>query len=114
ALARGEVCVKGLKVMKGYWNRPDATVAAIDAEGWFHTGDIGYLDEDGFLFIADRVKDMVITGGENVYPAEVESVLYEHPAVAEVAVIGVPDERWGEAVTAVVALRPDAALELED
>jgi len=113
-LARGEVCVKGPNVMKGYWNRPDATMAAIDTEGWFHTGDIGYLDEDGFLFIADRVKDMVITGGENVYPAEVESVLYEHPAVAEVAVIGVPDERWGEAVTAVVALRPDAALELED
>jgi fatty-acyl-CoA synthase len=113
-LARGEVCVKGPNVMKGYWNRPDATSAAIDAEGWFHTGDIGYLDEDGFLFIADRVKDMVITGGENVYPAEVESVLYEHPAVAEVAVIGVADERWGEAVTAVVALRGDASLELED
>jgi fatty-acyl-CoA synthase len=113
-LARGEVCVKGPNVMKGYWNRPDATRAAIDTEGWFHTGDIGYVDEDGFLFIADRVKDMVITGGENVYPAEVESVLYEHPAVSEVAVIGVPDERWGEAVTAVVALRPDAALELED
>jgi fatty-acyl-CoA synthase len=89
-------------------------MAAIDTEGWFHTGDIGYLDEDGFLFIADRVKDMVITGGENVYPAEVESVLYEHPAVAEVAVIGVPDGRWGEAVTAVVALKPDAALELDD
>ena len=101
-LAQGEVCVKGPNVMKGYWNKPDATAAAIDAEGWFHTGDIGYLDEDGFLFIADRVKDMVITGGENVYPAEVESVLYEHPAIAEVAVIGLPDERWGEAVVAVV------------
>ncbi|MDQ1395870.1 MAG: fatty-acyl-CoA synthase, partial [Acidimicrobiaceae bacterium] len=98
ARARGEVCVKGPNVMKGYWNRPDATAAAIDPDGWFHTGDVGYLDEDGFLFIADRVKDMVITGGENVYPAEIESVLYEHPAVAEVAVIGLPDERWGEAV----------------
>jgi fatty-acyl-CoA synthase len=113
-LVRGEVCVKGPNVMKGYWNRPDATAAAIDAEGWFHSGDIGYLDEDGFLYIADRVKDMVITGGENVYPAEVENVLYEHPAVAEVAVIGLPDERWGEAVVAVVALRPDAALSLEE
>ncbi|HKA05482.1 MAG TPA: long-chain fatty acid--CoA ligase [Acidimicrobiales bacterium] len=113
-LARGEVCAKGPNIMKGYWNRPDATAAAIDAEGWFHTGDIGYLDEDGFLYIADRVKDMVITGGENVYPAEVESVLYEHPAVAEVAVIGLPDERWGEAVAAVVALAPDASLDLED
>ena len=89
--------------MKGYWNKPEATRAAIDAEGWFHTGDVGYLDDDGFLFIADRVKDMLITGGENVYPAEVESVLYDHPAVAEVAVIGLPDERWGEAVVAVVA-----------
>jgi len=99
-LARGEVCVKGPNVMKGYWNRPDATMAAIDTEGWFHTGDIGYLDEDGFLFIADRVKDMVITGGENVYPAEVESVLAAHPAVADVAVVGVPSERWGESPAA--------------
>jgi fatty-acyl-CoA synthase len=102
-LERGEICVKGPNVMKGYWNRPDATAAAIDPEGWFHTGDLGYFDEEGFLYIVDRVKDMVITGGENVYPAEVESVLYQHPAVAEVAVIGLPDERWGEAVVAVVA-----------
>jgi fatty-acyl-CoA synthase len=113
-MVRGEVCVRGPNVMKGYWNRPDATTAAIDPEGWFHTGDVGYLDDDGFLFIVDRVKDMVITGGENVYPAEVESVLYDHPAVAEVAVIGLPDERWGEAVVAVAALRSDAdALTLE-
>jgi fatty-acyl-CoA synthase len=111
---RGEVCVNGPNVMKGYWNRPDATAAAIDAEGWFHTGDIGYLDRDGFLYIADRVKDMVISGGENVYPAEVESVLYEHPAIAEIAVIGMPDERWGEAVVAVVALKPDQALTLDE
>jgi fatty-acyl-CoA synthase len=100
--------------MKGYWNNPQATAAAIDAEGWFHTGDIGYLDEDGFLFIADRLKDMVITGGENVYPAEVESVLYDHPAIAEIAVIGLPDETWGEAVVAIVALKPDASLDLEE
>jgi fatty-acyl-CoA synthase len=113
-LSRGEVCVKGPNVMKGYWNKPEATAAAIDAEGWFHTGDIGYLDDDGFLFIADRVKDMVITGGENVYPAEVESVLYEHPAVAEIAIIGVPDERWGEAVAAVAALKPGADLTVEE
>jgi fatty-acyl-CoA synthase len=113
-MAKGEVCVKGPNVMKGYWNRPDATSAAIDAEGWFHTGDVGYLDADGFLYIADRVKDMVITGGENVYPAEVESVIYEHPAVAEVAVFGLPDPRWGEAVVAVVALKPGMALDLEE
>lgn len=111
---RGEVCVRGPSVMAGYWNRPDATAEAIDAEGWFHTGDVGYLDADGFLFIADRVKDMVISGGENVYPAEVESVLYQHPAVAEVAVIGLPDERWGEAVTAIVALAPGASLTLDE
>jgi fatty-acyl-CoA synthase len=113
-LVRGEVCVKGPNVMKGYWNRPDATAAAIDAEGWFHTGDIGYLDEDGFLYISDRVKDMIISGGENVYPAEVESVLYEHPSVAEIAIIGLPDERWGEAVVAVVAPKPGDKVMLED
>jgi len=113
-LAKGEVCVNGPNVMKGYWNRPDATATAIDAEGWFHTGDVGYLDEDGFLFIADRVKDMVITGGENVYPAEVESVLYEHPAIAEVAVLGLPDDRWGEAVVAVAALKPGGSVTVEE
>ena len=110
-VAKGEVCASGPNVMKGYWNKPEATAAAIDAEGWFHTGDVGYLDDDGFLYIADRVKDMVITGGENVYPAEVESVLYDHPAVAEVAVIGLPDERWGEVVVAVAALKPGASLD---
>jgi fatty-acyl-CoA synthase len=110
---RGEICVRGPNIMKGYWNRPDATAAAIDTEGWFHTGDVGYLDPDGFLFVADRIKDMVITGGENVYPAEVESVLYTHPDVADVAVIGLPDERWGEAVTAVVVPKPDTVLTLE-
>ena len=112
-LAKGEVLTRGPNMMKGYWNKPAATAAAIDAQGWFHTGDIGYLDADGFLFIADRLKDMIITGGENVYPAEVESVLYEHPAIAEVAVIGQPDAQWGEAVVAVVALKQDAQLELE-
>ena len=105
--AKGEVCASGPNIMKGYWNKPEATRSAIDAEGWFHTGDVGYLDDDGFLYIADRVKDMVITGGENVYPAEVESVLYDHPSVAEVAVIGLPDERWGEVVVAVAALKPE-------
>jgi fatty-acyl-CoA synthase len=112
--ARGEICVKGPNVTKGYWNDPEATAEAIDPEGFFHTGDVGYLDEDGFLFIVDRVKDMVITGGENVYPAEVESVLYQHPAIAEVAVIGAPDERFGETVVAVAALKPGASLTLEE
>lgn len=111
---RGEICVRGANVMKGYWNRPDATSEAIDERGWFHTGDVGYADEEGYVYVVDRVKDMVISGGENVYPAEVETVLYEHPAVAEVAVIGLPDERWGEAVVAVVAPKVGAAVSLED
>jgi fatty-acyl-CoA synthase len=111
---KGEICLRGPNIMKGYWNRPDATAAAIDREGWFHSGDIGYLDEDGFLFISDRLKDMVISGGENVYPAEVEGVLYKHEAISEVAVIGMPDEKWGEAVTAVVALQEGQELTLEE
>ena len=111
---RGEICIKGPNIMKGYWNRPDATASAIDELGWFHSGDVGYLDEEGYLYICDRLKDMVISGGENVYPAEVESVLFEHPAVAEVAVIGLPDDTWGEAVTAVAALVPDTDLTLAE
>jgi fatty-acyl-CoA synthase len=111
---RGEICLRGPNIMKGYWNRPQATAEAIDAEGWFHSGDVGYVDEDGFLFICDRLKDMVISGGENVYPAEVESVLYRHESVAEVAVLGLPDEKWGEAVTAVVALHEGSSLTLEE
>ena len=99
--------------MKGYWNRPEATAEAIDSEGWFHSGDVGYLDDDGFLFICDRLKDMVISGGENVYPAEVESVLFKHAAIAEVAVIGLVDEKWGEAVTAIAALHEGQELTLE-
>ena len=99
---RGEVCVRGPNVLLGYWNNEAATAASIDGDGWFHTGDVGYIDAGGFLYIADRVKDMVISGGENVYPAEVESVLFGHSNVAEIAVIGLPDERWGEAVVAVV------------
>jgi acyl-CoA synthetase (AMP-forming)/AMP-acid ligase II len=90
--------------MKGYWKQAEATASAI-RDGWLHTGDAGFVDTDGYLYIHDRVKDMIISGGENVYPAEVENVLSGHPAVADVAVIGVPDARWGEAVKAVVVLR---------
>ncbi|TSE00316.1 long-chain fatty acid--CoA ligase [Skermania sp. ID1734] len=111
---RGEICVRGPQVMKGYWNNPDATAAAIDPEGWFHTGDVGRMDDDGFVYVVDRVKDMIITGGENVYPAEVESALYQHPAIAEVAVFGLPHEKWGEAVTAVAALKPNTSLTLDE
>jgi fatty-acyl-CoA synthase len=111
---RGEVVVRGANVMKGYWNNPEATAATIDADGWLHSGDIAYADEEGFFYICDRLKDMVISGGENVYPAEVESVLVGHEAIAEVAVIGVPDEKWGEAVTAIAALHEGKAVELEE
>jgi long-chain acyl-CoA synthetase len=92
----------------------EATAKTIDADGWLRTGDAGYLDEDGYLFIHDRVKDMIISGGENIYPAEVESAVYGHPSVAEVAVIGVPDDKWGEAVKAVVALKPGAVADPDD
>jgi fatty-acyl-CoA synthase len=111
--ARGEVIMRGPNIMRGYWNKPEATAAAIDAEGWFHSGDIGYLDEDGFLYICDRLKDMIISGGENIYPAEVEAVLYDHPAIAEVAIFGEPDAKWGESVTAVAALKPGQSLDIE-
>jgi len=98
----GEFWVRSEQAMAGYWNQPEATAATITADGWLRTGDLGYIDADGYLFIQDRVKDMIISGGENIYPAEVERVLIEHPSVADVAVIGVPDDRWGEAVQAVV------------
>lgn len=104
----GEICVKGPTVMRGYWRKPEATADAFFGD-WFRTGDVGRLDEDGFLTVVDRVKDMIISGGENIYSAEVESVLLEHAAVLECAVIGVPSERWGEAVHAVVRLRPGLA-----
>jgi len=102
----GEVCIRGPLVMQGYWHRPDATAQAIDRDGWFHSGDAGYMDPDGYLYIHDRLKDMIISGAENVYPAEVENALMAHPAVADAAVIGVPDERWGESVKAVLVRAP--------
>jgi long-chain acyl-CoA synthetase len=104
----GEILVRGPQVMNGYWNDPDATRAAIDDDGWFRSGDVGYLDADGYLYIHDRVKDMIVSGGENIYPAEVENALMSHPAIADVAVIGVPSEKWGESPRAIVVLRPGA------
>lgn len=103
----GEIVIQSDFVMKGYWNRPDATEEAI-RNGFFHTGDAGYFDEDGFLFIHDRVKDMIVSGGENVYPAEVENAIFGHPEVADVAVIGIPDEKWGEAVKAIIVPKDGA------
>ena len=101
----GEIVIRGHNVMKGYWKRPEATEAAI-VDGWFHTGDMATRDDDGFYFIVDRKKDIIIRGGYNVYPREIEEVLYEHPAVLEAAVIGVPHATHGEEVAAAVALRP--------
>ena len=95
--------------MCGYWNRPDITAEVLRG-GWLHTGDLGCFDEDGYLYILDRMKDMIKPGGENVYSPEVESVLTAHPAILEAAVIGIPDQKWGEAIRAVAALRPNAAL----
>jgi len=109
----GEIITRSGANMKGYWNRPEDTAKTI-RNGWLHTGDAGFMDADGYVFIHDRVKDMIISGGENVYPAEVESALAEHPAIAEVAVIGVPDDKWGESVKAVVVLRPGATLEADE
>ncbi len=98
----GEIWIRGPQVMKGYWNMPEETAKSITDDGWFRSGDAGYLDADGFLYIHDRVKDMIVSGGENVYPAEVENVLMAHPGIADVAVIGVPHEKWGETAKAVV------------
>ncbi len=103
----GEIICRSPQVMKGYWNLPEATARSM-RNGWFHSGDAGYLDADGYVFIHDRVKDMIVSGGENIYPAEVESALYGHPAVADVAVIGIPDDRWGEGVKAIVVKKPGA------
>jgi acyl-CoA synthetase (AMP-forming)/AMP-acid ligase II len=97
--------------MAGYWGKPEATAETLLPDGWLRTGDAGYQDEAGYLYISDRVKDMIISGGENVYPAEVERVIAEHPGVADVAVIGVPDDTWGEAVKAVVVAAPGATVD---
>ncbi|WP_085726528.1 long-chain-fatty-acid--CoA ligase [Pseudomonas sp. R37(2017)] len=105
----GEIILRGANVMKGYWNRPEETARTLRG-GWMHTGDGGYMDEQGYVFIVDRLKDMIVSGGENIFSAEVENVIARHPAIAMCAVIGIPDDRWGEAVHAVVVLKPGAEL----
>ncbi len=104
----GEICIYSPANMLGYWHLPEATDTTL-IDGYVHTGDAGYLDEDGYVYVHDRVKDMIVSGGENVYPAEVESAMFGHPAVSDIAVIGVPDERWGESVKAIVVLAPDTS-----
>ena len=105
----GELIARGANVMRGYWNNPKETAQAF-LDGWFRTGDVGRQDADGFFYILDRLKDMIVTGGENVYSGEVEAVIYEHPAVLEAAVFGIPDQKWGELVAACVVLRPGKVL----
>ena len=105
----GEIWIRSDTCMNGYWNLAEATASTMPGGNWVRTGDAGYMDEDGYVYIQDRVKDMIVSGGENIYPAEVESAMYGHPAIAEVAVIAVPDAKWGEAVKAIVVLKPGAA-----
>jgi long-chain acyl-CoA synthetase len=110
----GEIVIRGHNVMKGYWERPEATEEAITGDGWFHTGDMAKVDEDGYFFIVDRKKDLIIRGGYNVYPREIEEVLYEHPAVQEAAVLGVPDDSLGEEVGAAVVLKKGESLDADE
>ncbi len=107
----GEIWVRTDQLMSGYWGRPEASAAAITPDGWLRSGDGGHMDEDGYVYVTDRIKDMIISGGENIYPAEIERVLAEHPSVGDVAVIGVPDERWGEVPKAVVVAAPGATVD---
>jgi long-chain acyl-CoA synthetase len=112
--AIGEVWTRSPYNMLGYWRKPEETAHTVDADGWLHTGDAGYLDDDGYLYLHDRIKDMIVSGGENIYPAEVENVLLAHPGVADAAVIGVPHESWGETVKAVVVAAPGAGLDVDE
>lgn len=109
----GEIAIRGAGVMKGYWGKPEQTAAALK-DGWMHSGDGGYMDEEGFVFIVDRIKDMIVTGGENVYSAEVENAIAQHPAVAQCAVIGIPSDQWGEAVHAVIVTKPGEQVTAEE
>ena len=109
---RGEVCIHSPANVRGYWNKPEATAEAF-VEGWFHSGDVGYMDEEGFLYIVDRIKDIIIRGGENISCIEVEAAIYQHEAVAEVAVFGLPDDRLGECVGAAVVLNKGASLDAD-
>ena len=109
----GEIAVRGPQLMKQYWNMPDATASTLDG-GWLYTGDAAKMDEEGFVFIQDRIKDMIVTGGENVYPAEVENALFDHPNVADAAVIGIPDDKYGEAILAFIQTRDESPIDTEE
>jgi fatty-acyl-CoA synthase len=110
----GEQCTRGYSVMRGYWDDAEATAEAIDADGWMHSGDLAVMDDDGYVSIVGRIKDMIIRGGENIYPREIEEFLYIHPEVSDVQIYGVPDEKYGEKVAAAVKLREGSGLTAED
>jgi long-chain acyl-CoA synthetase len=110
----GEIWIRGQQVMKGYWKMPEETAKSITPDKWFRSGDAGYMDKDGYIYIHDRVKDMIVSGGENVYPAEVENVLMSHPGIADVAVIGVPHDKWGETPKAIVVKAADSEVTEEE
>jgi fatty-acyl-CoA synthase len=110
----GEICTRGYSVMLGYWEDPERTAESLDAHGWMHTGDLGVIDEEGCCNIVGRIKDLVIRGGENIYPREIEEYLYRHPAVQDVQVIGVPDRKYGEELCAWIVLRPGATLDEDE
>mgnify|MGYP006343487803 FL=1 len=110
----GEIWISGQNMGTGYWGKPEASASAITADGWLRSGDGGHMDADGYIYVTDRIKDMIISGGENIYPAEIERVLAEHPALQDVAVIGVPDERWGEVPKAVVVAKPGATVNADE
>jgi long-chain acyl-CoA synthetase len=107
----GEILTRSDQNMLGYWNQSEATTSVLSEDGWFRTGDAGWLDGDGYLFLHDRLKDMIVSGGENIYPAEVENVLLSHPAIADAGAIGVPDDKWGETVKAIVVKAPEASID---
>lgn len=111
---KGEICTRGYSVMQGYWNDPERTAETIDAGGWLHSGDLAVMDQDGYVQIVGRIKDMIIRGGENIYPREIEEFLYQHPAISEVQVFGVPDEKMGEEVCAWIQLNPGHELSADD
>jgi acyl-CoA synthetase (AMP-forming)/AMP-acid ligase II len=110
----GELWTRSAQNMKGYWRNPEATAATIRGDGWLRTGDVAYMDADGFVYLHDRVKDMIVSGGENIYPAEVENALMAHPAVSDVAVIGIPSERWGETVKGIVVMAPGSEVTADE
>jgi len=111
---KGEIMIRGDNVMKGYYKAPDLTARALEADGWFHTGDLGYMDEDGFVFVTGRIKELIIKGGENIAPKEIDEALYQHPAVLEAAAVGIPDEQYGEEIMCCVVMKPDCTATEEE